>query len=213
MTWYTIPDAPNYEINSKLVCRNKKTGKVLSKCDNQYGGKRYCLRVAGQKFCITRSPECFFAQARAATLRDSFEPIPSLDYRYEIGITGKVRNAKSKLPVKNSKGSVFVFHKGKVKVVSVNSLLWEVHGIIKSTRMRRPCTAEKTGSRKFFESMKACARFIAERVNRSVSTVYGLIFSRKAEVYGWHITFLDKDPRYSPLALADVKGTGMRGDL
>ena len=212
MTWYTIPDAPNYEINSKLICRNKKTGKALAQCNHHSGGKYYSLRVTGQKITIKRSPKTLLAQARAAAQVDTFEPIPSLDNRYEIGITGKVRNAKSKLPTKVHRGAIYIYHAGKYKTVSVNSLLWEVHGVIKSMHMPCPCTAKNNSSRKFFESMKACARFIAERTRKRFITVYNLICKRKAEIFGWVITYLDKDPRYSPFALADVKTPCMRGD-
>lgn len=212
MTWYTIPDAPNYEINSKLVCRNKKTGAVLSQCNHPHGGKYYSLRPVGQRHTTKRSPKCLLAQARAAAQIDSFEPIPSLDNKYEIGITGKVRNAKSKLPLKVRRGAIYIYHEGKYKSVSINSLMWEVHGVIKSMHMPCPCTAENNSSRKFFENMKACARFIAERTQRNLKTIYKLICSRKTEIQGWHITYLDKDPRYSNFALADVKGTSMRGD-
>jgi len=214
MTWYTIPDAPNYEINSKLVCRNKKTGKVLSQCNNQCGGKYYSLYVVGQKACIKRSPECLLAQARAAALVDTFEPIPSLDNKYEISITGKVRNVKTKLPIKVNRGTALFYLKGKIIGISVNSLLWEVHGIIKSKRMHCPCVAENNSGRKFFESMLACARFLAPKIYLSLGTLTNYYFSnRRTEIYGWHITYLDKDPRYSNFALADVKGTGMRGDF
>ena len=194
MIWYTIPDAPNYEINSKLQCRNKKTGNVLKPVKNRHNSGYYSLRVTGQKNCVKRTPKILLAQARAAVQPSTFEPVPSLDYKYEVNIHGKVRNAKTKLPIKSYRGIVFV-RTEKYISASVNSLLWEVHGIIKATRSPCPCTAENNICIKQFPNMKACARFVAERTHQKFLTVYRLIYKfHKTELFGWKITYLDKDP-------------------
>ena len=216
MTWYTIPDAPNYEINSKLICRNKKTGYVLKKHKDKNGHPYYSLST-GKKH-ITRSPKYFFRRAKAAAQVDTYEPIPSLDNKYEIDRRGHVRNVKTKLPIKaKCGGKCFCFQMSAREYVSrsLSDLLWEVHGKIIPRRFR-PCPVfcEKYTGKFFFDNLRACARFLAPKIYLSWRTLANdYLANRRTEIQGWHITYLDKDPRYSPFALADVKGTGMRGDL
>lgn len=94
--WLTIPDAPDYEINSKLQVRNKVTGHML-KLQTGCKTKHYALTqntVTGKFLC--RSPKSLFRQAVAAVANDSFVPLlPPLD-SYEVNKRGVCRNIRTK---------------------------------------------------------------------------------------------------------------------
>ena len=190
----TIPDAPNYEINSQLVCRNRKTKKLLTLQTDYKNFKHYSLRVTGSKVCIKRSPRTLRNQAvDAANPQVSFEPIPSLDYRYEINERGKVRNAQSKQILKTkSRGKCVNLHLGERKFICrcVADLLWEVHGRIPKRRFRPcPCSAENDTGKFFFPNMKACARFLAPKLFFSVGWIAARLNRREPIIDGWKITY------------------------
>ena len=195
----TIPDAPNYEINSQLVCRNKKTGKILKVCIVPHRRTYYSLRPPGWKHTLKRSPETLRAQAvEAAKPGKNFEPIPSLGYRYEINPRGVVRNsATKKILQRKGHGHCVEVHFGEGKYVmrTVVDLLWEVHGIVKLRRFRpTPCYAENAHSKHFFPHMKACARFLAPKFNRAVHTIYCHLCERRTTIGEWKITYVDQHP-------------------
>lgn len=95
----TIPDAPDYEINSDLVVRNKTTGRVLKPIVKD-GNAYYRLTLGGAKF---RTAKTFRRQAVDAVGNSIFEPIPSTGGRYEINNAGIVRNALTKKKLKPRK--------------------------------------------------------------------------------------------------------------
>lgn len=190
-----IPDAPNYEINSKLVCRNIKTKHPLKLHSRKGKAPYYSLRNKEKtKFAIKRSPKSLRRQAVAAAQVDTFEPIPSVGGKYEINNRGVVRNAKSKQIIKR-KGHdqcVGLQLDGRTFVTrAIKDLLWEVHGIIKPRRFRpAPCSAEHPYfGRFFFENKKACARFLAPKIFLTVSTVANHLYKRDKIIYGWTINY------------------------
>lgn len=201
--WLTIPDAPNYEINSQLVCRNKKTKKILSLYVRPHRWAYYSLRRPGQ-CTLKRSPKSLRAQAVVANQVDTFEPIPSLGGKYEVNITGKVRNANTKRICKPRNHSVIVRHNGKYSSVAVADYLWEVHGKIIKRKLPCPCSAENNYGKHFFTNMKACARFLAPKLHYCVETIALWLTNRKENICGWKITYLDADPHYNDYALANV---------
>lgn len=217
MNWLTIPNAPNYEINAKLQCRNKKTGYVMKKHKDKRGHPYYSLRIDGSRRCFQRSPKFLYRLAKDAVTDSSYEPIPSLDNRYEIDEHGHVRNARTKLPIKpkiSGTAKHFCFQMGKHEYVSkaLSDLLWEAHGVIKKRRFK-PCPAscENEHGKYFFGNMKACARFLEPKVYFSWRTIYDKYLTRRKEnVFGWKITYLDNDFCHNDFALANVKGKTRR---
>lgn len=193
----TIPCAPNYEINSDLVCRNKKTGKILTPCPNsRHDSFYYSLRnSAVTKFTIKRSPQNLRRQAVAATKIDSFEPIPSLHYYYEINTKGIVRNAETKQVCKPShKGiGLLLFDRAekKFKYRSIDDLLWEVFGRIPKQKKgsRVPCSAENSKGKFFFDNLAACAKFLAPKIHLSPLTIESYLNHRQQSLYGWTISY------------------------
>ena len=190
-----IPDAPNYEINSKLVCRNIMTKHLLKLQTPKNKAPYYSLRVTGKKTCIKRSPKLLRRQAVAAASPHTFEPIPSTGGKYEINIRGVVRNAKSKQILKTkSKGACVSLQLDAKKSISrsIKDLLWEVHGIIKPRRFRpRPCSARHSDYGYFtFDNMKDCARFLAPKVFLVVRSIYSHLIKHEQNVFGWSIKYL-----------------------
>lgn len=188
-----IPDAPQYEINSQLICRNVKTKYVLKLFTGRHNSPYYSLHMKDK--CLQRSPKFFRRRAEAAACESTFMPIPSLDNRYEINRLGKVRNAVSKKLVKPKlNGKCYCFQID-YKYISraVADLLWEVHGIIRKRRFRPcRCRAEKFRAKYSFESMKDCARFLAPKVFYSVGWLQQRLYRRDREIFGWKITYLDE---------------------
>ena len=193
----TIPCAPNYEINSDLVCRNKKTGKILSlRKDNRHDSFYYTLyNSAVTKFTIKRSPQHLRQQAVNATKVETFEPIPSLHNYYEINNRGTVRNAETKQIRKPAQKGIglLLFDRAekKWKYRSIADLLWEVFGRIPKPKKgcRVPCVAENNHGKFHFNNLFACAKFLAPKVYRSILTVESYLAKRCTSLYGWTISY------------------------
>lgn len=203
--WLTIPDAPNYEINSQLICRNKKTGHILKKSVRLDGAVLYQLTSAPK--VVIRSPKTLRAQAVATTLKQTYIPIPSLGGKYEINSSGTVRNAQTKCLLKKQDNAVLLFFNHQNLRRNIDELLWEVHGIIKKKRFSRtiPVAAENQHGKHFFPNMNACALFLAPKVFYTVNTVLTYLSSRKDFISDWKITYLDDDINHNDYALADAK--------
>lgn len=192
----TIPCAPNYEINSDFVCRNKTTGKILKLRRNNRGIFYYLLfnNLNGTKHEIKRSPKHLRAQAVAASKVDSFEPIPSSHNQYEINTAGTVRNALTKRVLKPLKDYQFHLCDSKgakpYQIRSRSDLLWEVFGIIPKTRQGKkiPCSAENNHGKFIFDSIRACARFLAPKLHYSFFSIeYKIRASRLTFIGEWRI--------------------------
>ena len=195
----TIPDAPNYEINSQLICRNKKTGHILKVFDACYR-----LYLNGKKM-IKRSPKTLRQQAVDAVANSSFEPIPSLDYRYEIDRRGRVRNVHFKRIVAVKNGSVKGLFKGKCTSRAIKDLLWEAHGKILERRFKPvPVTIENDFGLWNFDSIKTCAQFLAEKFFYSSSWIRSKFRDRPSEIFGYKVTYRDNDFYFSDHALKGV---------
>ena len=201
----TIPDAPNYEINSQLICRNKFTKQILTL--QHYDGKSYySLRPHGRKHTLKGNPKTLRRQAVAATQNDYFEPIPSLDYRYEIDRRGRVRNVHSKQIMVVRNGSVHTHLKGKYIVRAIKDLLWEVHGKILERRFKPiPVTIENDFGLWNFDNIKACARFLAEKFFYTTSHISHKLYKRPSEIFGYKVTYRDNDFYFSDHALKGVQ--------
>ena len=199
--FFTIPDAPNYEINSELVVRNKKTGRILKESFKK--GGRVHLAVEGKsKHLRVNALRC---KAVDAMQGDSWLPVPSLEYRYEVNMKGELRNIRTRHHLTlNRDGKYSTEIKGKKKSPSKTSLLWEVFGIIpKNYRSNKPVAviAESNGEQVKFKSITEAAEFLSKIIFRPASTLSTYFGKRIAEIDGWKITY------YPPKDLTDVTDT------
>ena len=193
-----IPDAPDFEINSELICRNVNTGKFLQSfvpktCQN------FCYHVltpSGKD--IIKTAKTFRAQAVAAVTDSTFEPIPSLDGCYEINQRGIVRNVKTKRINKlyNNREVKLINNNGKRIYAHPNTYLWEVHGYYRKPKKQKvKCSAENEWGKHFFDSLADCARFLAPKVFLAVLTIrVDYLSKRTTEIDGWKITYYEDDP-------------------
>ena len=191
----TIPDTPNYEINSQLICSNKFSKQTLTLQSRPNKAPYYSLRNKfTTKFTIKRSPKLLRKQAVAAAKPDTFKPIPSTGGKYEISPRGVVRNSHSKHILKRrGHGHCVALRLGNGSYVNraIKDLLWEVHGIILTRRFRpQPCSAENQHGKFFFPNMKACARFLAPKLFFAVSTVENHLHRRDKIIGEWSINYL-----------------------
>lgn len=194
--WLSIPDAPNYEINSQLVMRNRRTKKILAAYTDYKNFKYYSLRVSWRTGTVKRSPKTFRAQAEAATVKGTFKPILSLGGRYEINKHGVVRNARTKRVLKSVRnGKVIKFGcNSEYSSRAVADLLWEVHGQIIKRRYRpQPCFIENAHGKIFFPHLRACARYLAPKISYAVLTVASWLGKRREQIAEWKISYPPKD--------------------
>lgn len=128
-------------------------------------------------------------------MADTFLPIPSLEYHYEIDIHGNVRNAKTKHAVNTSaKYRVPAFRfivNGKETGRTLASLLHEVHGIIIKHHNCEPVgvTFRKGKRVYYFNSMLKGAKFMANIIGYSFGNLRYVFFKRKTEICGWKIQY------------------------
>ena len=136
-----------------------------------------------------------------------YEPIPSLNYRYEVNERGYVRNARTKKRLKrykyNKGGSAYYVKlrkkaDGSVYDISVNQLLFEVHGKIPAEspfRRAQAVTLINGLERRYFPTIQKAAKFLSGRVNRCVSQIRHILAARKTELYGWSVIYHEKEKR------------------
>ena len=191
----TIPELPNYEVNSEFIVRNKKNGRIPKVHISKKGTREVALRHPDNVY-RRRSVKVLRRLALAA-VNDSIEffPVPSLDNNYEISIGGILRNVKTKYRLKLSpSGKYSVPRDGTQTTVSKNMLLLEVFGIFrKGNRLPRPVVITKGDRRIHFDNFRDCARFIAEKHFYAENTIHGHLWRRAENILGWQVTYLDED--------------------
>lgn len=197
----TIPDFPNYEINSALVVRNKKTGYLL-KPIYRYNKKYYLLCKNGKNsYCSAKNLR---AQALAAVSTNIWVPVPSLDFKYEFcqAAGGKLRNAKTKQLIQEIRKGHFHSTINNHKLyVSVTKLRWELFGILPpaTSSFPRQCILSKNRQRFFFDSFSAAARFLADKFSYSVRHYRTFFTKREPVICGWRVNYLDEQtPLHNP---------------
>lgn len=188
----TIPKAPDYEINSALQVRNKKTGRIIKQRIDPRGNHPFvALQVEGR--WTSRRLKGLRTKALEAQYGTNFVPIPSTHGKYEMNEFGDVRNAKTKKVLKARKGSGinFSLRLGKTSTTrSIDSLRWETFGTVKpKSKMRIPVELVKGGRRLFFKSQLAAAKYLAPRFFLTVGGAYRYFQLRRAEIYGWKVTY------------------------
>lgn len=195
-----IPDAPDFEINSELICRNTKTDHIMTpRLIKRNKNLSYSLDTMSKRVSkkITRTAKTLRAQAVAAVTDSTFEPIPSLNGRYEINARGIVRNSKTKQIIKPDKyGFVRPYVKEQKKAVRFNNYLWEIHGSYRKPKRQNAikCSAENDLGKHFFNSLADCAKFLAPKVFYTVKTIrFDYLTRRKPEINGWKITYYEED--------------------
>lgn len=131
-----------------------------------------------------------------------FEPIPSLNYRYEIDTDGTVRNVRTKRVLKAHDAG---YHKDVYHFIvdsveqhrSRANLLHEVHGI-EPKRPKAPNVGtliRKAGEAYAFPSMYAATKFLMKKVPYSYSAIRNKLTARKKEIYGWKIYYREPEQR------------------
>ena len=200
----TIPEAPNYEINSQFMVRNKKTGRIkksyYKKNTNSLIVK---LWVDGRP--LWRSVYYLREQAVAAVKDakiksdDWWITVSSLNNLYEINPRGILRNTKTKHVLKKFTVKNYACYHVTInsvrKTVNVKNLLWEVHGIIPSPSKIKPVstTIFKNSRGLKFSSLLDTARFLHKFGDKTLTALYKKLRQRVAEIYGWHIIYHETD--------------------
>lgn len=190
-----IPDAINYEINSQLLVRNKKTGRILTNKKRIDKNAVVTTVWSGTKE-IKRSVETFRRQAVAAVSKTIWEPIPSLNGLYELTTTGKCRNVHTKKSLKLINNKNFIGYgfsiKGKQYRRTLKNLLWEVFG---KTYKQPHCApvpnivflnGVTAGN---FDTLADCARFIARKTTKNFSLLYSRLRRRPLTLCGYTIHY------------------------
>ena len=193
----TIPFAPNYEINSELIVRNKITGNFL-KSYYAKANKNFVVHLyvgAERKRCI-RSVKQLRKAAEINAKGMDWVKVPSLNYLYEISKSGCLRNVRTKRVLKlitRADGSAYyqAVVNGKVTSRSPIGLLWECHGIMpkKKPQTPIPVTIQKGAEKKYFPTMKECAEFLSKRVFLCTIYLRCILSRRESEIYGWNIKY------------------------
>lgn len=213
----TIPDAPNYEINSELIVRNKKTGRLL-KLKKSHSGTSTFYDLKYHAVRIRRVATTLRNQAVAFAFDSKFEPVPSLQYRYEFNLkTNQLRNAFTKKILKPSLGRFKINMNGrgnKAENRSITSLRWEVGGIIPpfGSKVNKPCILSKGNQIFHFDTHLAAAKFLAEKIFYSVKWIRLRFDKRKEFIGDWHVNYLEDEKTGCGDARAGAYyGQGRRG--
>ena len=188
----TIPDAPNYEINSELIMRNKTTGHLLKMLPKP-GRKsmRYILFVNGKQ--VSRRPETWRHQAEMALSPYEWLPIPSTGDKYEMTKYGTVRNSATKRILNLGYDGLYHFWvDGKSYIRSRDSLLYEVTGNEKFNH-DLPVPVMLTQGRRshYFDSLTAAAKFLSGVLPITWGGVRAFFKKRRREIYGWTVKYMN----------------------
>ena len=190
--FFTIPCAPNYEINGYFDIRNKKTGLFL-KLAKKKGRKPCQITLSHNNKPIIRSVENLYKMAVSATKK--FYPIKSLENLYETDHWGNVRNAKTKnflKPYLLSGRTYYHFTINKKGIVlSKNQVLLEVFGVtFKLKHKKIPVQLSKERLAWRFNSINEAAKFLAPKLFFSTRHIAGFFYQRQPEVFGYKVTYL-----------------------
>ena len=202
MNWITIPFADNYEVNKKNIVRNKRTKRILHpNKKNQY---RLFLSD-GSEHCFKRDD--IYSRA-VLSVKESWETVHSLNGRYELSGTGKLRNAATKKLLKlvtkrhatpfyrvtfqNNDGVSFHTR------VTLENLMWEVYGesvLPKKFGTRREVVVTKGNICKLFKSIQSAVDFLSSVLYYSKGYLSTLMSKRYPDIFGWKIKYLNYERR------------------
>lgn len=193
----TIPDAPNYEINSELLVRNKKTGKILKSTIVDRESSVGVYTPKGNQ--IRRFVTTLRVQAVAGTNLNVWKPVPSLNGKYELHKIGLLRNALNKKKLRLNKSKCYcVTVNGKERRISRQNLLYEVYGVLpKNRRSTIAVKVDFNGTQYHFKSIYAAAKYLATKVYYGFDTLRIYLSKRVGEIGDYKITY------FSPATLGD----------
>lgn len=196
--WLTIPDAPNYEINSALQVRNKTTGYMM-KLHNVPECVSPCYQVRANNKYILRTAQSFRRQAEDAVSTREWYPVPSLNNLYEFNQQNQLRNAATKKLLTKQKGNegycIHLRSPNKNFSVSITKLRWEVFGELppRMTGIHKPVIISKDRTTRYCDSFMDAAKLIANAEFYSVAQIQSLLKKRRTEIYGWTINYLENE--------------------
>lgn len=199
----TIPTAPDYEINSQLMVRNKKTGRLLKILQNDYKDTKgqYCLCIKGKrKYYKAETLRILAVEFNSASLGKKWVKVPSLNYFYEMTPNGTLRHVRTKRITKKYLIGKQFYYRVTINRKTVNrplkQLLWETHGEIYIRQTKIAITLTKNKQVYNFDSLSAAGRFLTNRVHYAFGTLLKLFAKRLTEIYGWHIIYHEHDNLY-----------------
>lgn len=192
----TIPEAPNYEINGYLKVRNKTTGNIL-KGERRPNRNVVMVLLTTPNGKIKRSTNVLYREAIDTLSTTIWRPINSLGKKYELSPGGDVRNRKTKKllkPINHDGETYYMLHgDGKYFNKSRRSLLNEVY-LHDIPRKRPPIKVQisKDSKSYHFETIKDCARFLAERIFYTVPYIEAKLHCRPPTFLGWSLKYLGR---------------------
>lgn len=192
--FFTIPDAPNYEINGYFKIRNKKTGRMLKGSKYKSGACLVSVKRDGKS--VKRKPSTFYRQAKEYFLGDDdWAPVTSLQKKYELNWGGQLRNAKTKRLLKSQPHGGTVGYRlylnKKREWHSQKALLNEVFDRkLKRKCQPVPCIVSKGAVAKYFGSMASAAKFLSKQVYCCTTNIRKQLGKRQEEIFAWKITYL-----------------------
>ena len=195
--WLSIPDAPAYEINSQLLVRNKKSLRLLKPIVKHGSFFYHVYSNDKPRRILNRSALSLRRQALAASKSNDPDkgwlPIPDFPL-YEMHSRGSIRNIKTKCPIVPNEKGIVALSCGKhiFKHFSIKNLLWLVHGHVVQLKLPVPCSAENQHGKFFFDSIRQCAFFLAERLPYSPDYIHvRLCKLRLSRFADWSISYFD----------------------
>lgn len=191
-----IPNAPRYEVNGHGVVRNSVSKRVIQPFKHGRHAGYVQFFYDGDR--ITRRPESLYRLAYAEMKINGWYPVPSLNGKYELSPSGDLRNADTKVPLKKYTICGVLGYYVKIdrrrKAVIATQLLFEVYGYgapFSSYAHNIGVSLFKDGEQHDFNSITACANFLAPLVFYSVGTIRQRLHKRPAEIWGWNVTYFE----------------------
>lgn len=181
----TIPDAPDYEINSNLIIRQKSTGRIIK-----------------SKKCRMNRWE------KVPSLQNRFE----LSIKGELRNVKTKRRLK--LINHNRFCGYVVGIDGRNVNVTLRSLMFEIHGVeYYAHNAPIECYATKDGVGKKFETLAALAKFLAGKSGAKIESVsrYLRRKPRPQSYRGWKLSYAPRNewtPEKQKIANAHLRKVG-----
>ena len=128
-------------------------------------------------------------------LEDYYLPIPNAT-RYELSGAGIIRKVTTGKVIKwrqmpsGTKQTNLINDDGKKIIVSLPYLLWLLHGKIIAKKMPVPVSVDKGSRHLRFDTLSACANFLASVTHLKAGGAYYHLTRRHPVIADWHIAYL-----------------------
>lgn len=133
----------------------------------------------------------------------NYEIIPQAP-RYEMNGAGVIRNRKTGKFLKwyktgryNKTDTATLMNNGKKIRVSRPSLLWQLYGSVTSKTVPVAVSLQRGTRTLRFDSLKACAGFLARVVHLTKGAVRYHLTKRRTKIADWEIRYID--PKENPV--------------